>query len=217
MGIIVDLIIIAVLVLFISIGYKRGFTGSLIKLASFAIALVLAFVLYKPVANIVRENTSIDEKIESSIIDTFSKEKDEEEVENTENLPESIVQNISNEIENATIDARNNIVEQTAKSTTNTIINVGSGLVIFIAVRFILFIVSLFVREITKLPIIKQIDKTGGIIYGLIEGMVIIFIILGIISLTSIVWSNNVMVTAVTKSTIGEILYNNNLILKLLF
>ena len=62
MGIIVDLIIVAILILFILMGYKKGFTGSLIKLASFAIALVLAFVLYKPVANIVIEKTQIDEK-----------------------------------------------------------------------------------------------------------------------------------------------------------
>lgn len=223
MGIIVDLIIVAVLILFISIGYKKGLTGSLIKLASFAIALVLAFALYKPVSNIVRENTQIDEKIETVIISTFSKEagettnKETEDSENTDNLPETIVKNINNEIESATTEARNNIVNEAAKSTTNTIMNVGSGLVIFIAVRFILFIISLFVHQITKLPVIKQIDKVGGIAYGLIEGMAIILIVLGIISLTSVIWNNNIVVTAITKSTIGEILYNNNIILKILF
>ncbi len=221
MGIIVDLIIIAILILFISIGYRKGLTGSLIKLASFAIALVLAFILYKPVANIVRDNTQIDENIESAIISTFSKEEttnnDTDSNGNKDNLPETIVKNINNEIESATTEARNNIVKETAKNTTNTIINVGSGLVIFIAVRFILFIISLFVHEITKLPIIKQIDKVGGIGYGLVEGMVIILIILGIISLTSVVWSDNIVVTAITKSTIGDILYNNNIILKILF
>ena len=48
MGIIVDLIIIAVVLLFIFLGYKKGLTGSLIKLLSFIIAIVVAFVLYKP-------------------------------------------------------------------------------------------------------------------------------------------------------------------------
>lgn len=223
MGIIVDLIIVAVLILFISIGYKRGLTGSLIKLVSFAIALVLSFMLYKPVANIVRENTKIDETIESAIINTFGKENietttsEEKNGKNADNLPETIVKNINNEIENATTEARNSIVEGAAKDVTNTIINVGSGLVIYIAVRFILFIISLFAHEITKLPVIKQIDKAGGIVYGVVEGMAIILIILGLVSLTSVIWSNNIVVTAITKSTIGEILYNNNIILKILF
>lgn len=223
MGIIVDLIIVAVLILFISIGYKRGLTGSLIKLVSFAIALVLSFMLYKPVANIVRENTKIDETIESAIINTFGKENietttsEEKNGKNADNLPETIVKNINNEIENATTEARNSIVEGAAKDVTNTIINVGSGLVIYIAVRFILFIISLFAHEITKLPVIKQIDKAGGIVYGVVEGMAIILIILGLVSLTSVIWSNNIVVTAITESTIGGLLYNNNIILKILF
>ena len=63
MGIIVDLIIIVVVLLFIFLGYKKGLTGSLIKLLSFIIAIVVAFVLYKPVANAVIENTVIDDNI----------------------------------------------------------------------------------------------------------------------------------------------------------
>ena len=224
MGIIVDLIIIATLVLFILIGYKKGLTGSLIKLVSFAIALILAIVLYKPVANIIKQNTQIDETIETTIISTFSKDKVEDTTDNGDqkssketNLPETIIKNINNEIEHATIDVRNSIVEQTAKDTTNTIINIGSGLIIYIAIRFILFVISLFLKQITKLPLIKQADKIGGIGYGLIEGIVIICIILGIASLTSIIWENNIIVTAITKSTIGNAIYNNNIILKLLF
>ena len=84
MGIIVDLIIIAVLLLFVGMGYKKGLTGSLIKLASFAIALVLAFILYKPVGNMVIENTQIDEQIETlteiigELVKTYEELEEEE-------------------------------------------------------------------------------------------------------------------------------------------
>ena len=67
MGILMDLIIIAILVLSIIMGYKKGLTGSLIKLLSFIIAIVLAFVFYKPLANIVIENTQIDDNIKATI------------------------------------------------------------------------------------------------------------------------------------------------------
>ena len=40
MGVIVDLILIAILLAFMIIGYARGLAGSLIKLASFAIAMI---------------------------------------------------------------------------------------------------------------------------------------------------------------------------------
>lgn len=213
MGIIVDLIIIAVILLFVFIGYKKGLTGSLIKLVSFIIAMVLAFVLYKPVGNMIIENTNIDDNMQAKIIETFGVEETQEKSQISTNM----LENINNNIEQATQEARNNIVETTAKETTTTIIYAVSSLVIYIVARFVLFIISLFAKGITSLPLIKQIDRVGGIIYGAVEGLIIIYIALSIISLISVVWVDNPVTMAVIKSPLGNTLYNNNIILKLLF
>ena len=211
MGIIVDLIIIAVVLLFIFLGYKKGLTGSLIKLLSFIIAIVVAFVLYKPVANAVIENTVIDDNIRTTLRATLGVE---DKTENTEeNVPSTIMDNINQEIENATDEVKANVIDQT----TITIVNIGSGIVIFLAVRVILVIISLFAKILTDLPVIKQVDKLGGLAYGAIEGIVIVYAVLAVISLTSVIWANNAVVTAIAKSSLGEMLYNNNIILNLLF
>lgn len=217
MGIIVDLIIVLVLALFIFAGYKKGLTGSLIKLVSFVVAIALAFMLYKPIANIIKEKTSLAENIEQTIIQTFGKENVQEENVKEDNIPTSILNNISSEIENQTLETRNEIVQNTAKSMSITIINVASGIIVFLVARIVLFVISLFIKEITKLPIIKQVDKAGGIAYGILEGMIVIYIILGIISLLSFAWTDEVVIMqAIHESTIGEILYNNNIILNIL-
>ena len=209
MGIIVDLIIIAVVLLFIFLGYKKGLTGSLIKLLSFIIAIVVAFVLYKPVANAVIENTVIDDNIRTTLSATLGVE-----TENTEeNVPSTIMDNINKEIENATDEVKANVID----NTTITIVNIGSGIVIFLAVRVILVLISLFAKILTDLPVIKQVDKLGGLAYGAIEGIVIVYAVLAVISLTSVIWANNAVVTAIAKSSLGEMLYNNNIILNLLF
>lgn len=211
MGIIVDLIIIAVVLLFIFLGYKKGLTGSLIKLLSFIIAIVVAFVLYKPVANAVIENTVIDDNIRTTLRATLGVE---DKTENTEeNVPSTIMDNINKEIENATDEVKANVIDQT----TITIVNIGSGIVIFLAVRVILVLISLFAKILTDLPVIKQVDKLGGLAYGTIEGIVIVYAVLAVISLTSVIWANNAVVTAIAKSSLGEMLYNNNIILNLLF
>lgn len=211
MGIIVDLIIIAVVLLFIFLGYKKGLTGSLIKLLSFIIAIVVAFVLYKPVANAVIENTVIDDNIRTTLSATLGVE---DKTENTEeNVPSTIMDNINKEIENATDEVKANVIDHT----TITIVNIGSGIVIFLAVRVILVIISLFAKILTDLPVIKQVDKLGGLAYGAIEGIVIVYAVLAVISLTSVIWVNNAVVTAIAKSSLGEMLYNNNIILNLLF
>lgn len=216
MGIIVDLIIIGIILLFIGIGLKKGLAGSLIKLLSFAIALIVAVALYKPVSNAIMKNTQIDENIEQAIIATFGNEENSSEARQTE-MPNNIVENINKEIKNATNEARNQIVENTSKNISNTIINIGSGLGIYIIARFILFIIGIFVNQVTNLPILKQVDKIGGIAYGAIEGIAIVYVILAIISLFAVVQPENVIVEGILKSSIGSMLYNNNLILNILF
>ena len=68
MAIIIDLIIVALLAISIFIGYYKGLTKSLIRIFSFVIAIVVAAMFFKPVSNLVIDNTEIDDKIRESII-----------------------------------------------------------------------------------------------------------------------------------------------------
>ena len=216
MGIVVDFIIVIILALFVLFGYKRGLAGSLIKLLSFVIAIVVAFVLYIPIANSIEKNTQIDDNIKSSIINTLSG-NEEENGENNNQEENNLLQDIEQSIAETTQEAKTKIIEKTAEDTTKTVIRVGAWLVVFLCARIILIVVSFFVKGITKIPLIKQVDKIGGIAYGLIEGMLIIYVVLAIISLVSLMWINNGVVTAIQESFIGELLYNNNIIINLFF
>lgn len=217
MGIVVDLILVLVLLVFIFMGYKRGLTGSLLKLVSFAAAIVLALILYNPVANLVIENTNIDEKMAQSIIDIFSKNEENEEEEDNKGVQNTIINNISKEIENATEETRDSIVEQSARNSSIMVIKIGSAIVIFLVAKIALVVVSFFIKGITELPIIKQVDAIGGIAYGFIEGMLIIYIVLAIISFVGVLWEGNTAVDAIEKSVIGSMLYNNNIVVKIFF
>ena len=44
MSIIIDLVIIAIIALCVLIGYYKGLTGSLLKIVSFVLALIIAFI-----------------------------------------------------------------------------------------------------------------------------------------------------------------------------
>ena len=81
MGIVIDIIIIAIFLICIGIGYVKGLTGSLLKIISFILALVIAFILFKPIANFVIDNTNWDESLEQTIkemlIETPEENKEE--------------------------------------------------------------------------------------------------------------------------------------------
>ena len=60
MGIIVDIILIAILCTCIFFGYKRGLIGVIVKLFSFVIALAISLILFKPIS-ILAELSSSEE------------------------------------------------------------------------------------------------------------------------------------------------------------
>ena len=219
MSIIVDLVVIAILVINLLIGYKRGLTGSILKIASFVIAIILVAILYKPVGNLVMQTTNWDEDLQTSIEQMLEGEiKEDGTIEKEEsNLPNAMVQYINEQIVKVADEAKGQIIPTVAKDITITIIYAASAVGIFIIARIALGIVTILMKWITELPIIKQVDKTGGIIYGILAGLVIVWIIFAIISFISPMVENTGLIEAISKSYIATIFYNNNLLLQILF
>lgn len=220
MGIIIDLIIVAIFIVCIGIGYFKGLTGSLLKIVSFVLALVIAFVLFKPVANFIVDHTNWDENLEQAIKEMLIKENEPAEKEQTQeeqSMPDVITNYINDAVEKAGTEAKNAIVESTAREVAVTIINTGVLISLFLISRIILLLVKGLAELLTKLPVIKQFDKIGGILYGLIEALVISYVILAIVSFVSPMLAGTPVVKGIQESYVGSMMYNNNLLLKIIF
>jgi len=217
MSILIDIIIIAIIGVCIFLGYKRGLIGVIFKILSFFIAVIVALVLFKPVSYFVINNTKIDEQIESSIIEIIEGTKEEateEEKEKSENTPDVIMEYINSNIEKVANEAKTNIAQTVASDITINIINAGVIIILFIIARIVLIFIKIVSDAIAELPIIKQFNKLGGTIYGILEGFFIVYTILAIISLfVPIATLQNL----ISNSIIGSILYNHNIILMILF
>ena len=205
MAIAVDLMVLSIVLLFVFLGYKRGLVKVAFKLCTFFIAIILAFMLYKPVAKIVIENTNIDETIETKITDKILPEgkTETDEVDLSESLPTIILKNSEN------------TVQSIAKSCSNTLIETACLVLIFIITKIVLKFVTALADLIAKLPILKQFNKLGGTIYGIIEGFFIVFLGFAVISLIAPMLDVSVL-EAINSSTLGSICYNNNILLKII-
>ena len=93
MSIVLDLIVILIIALFTFIGYKQGLIKTAIKITSFFIAIIIALVLYKPVSALIIKNTTIDDKIESTIIEKITPEgmKPEDEASEATKIPQGFI------------------------------------------------------------------------------------------------------------------------------
>ena len=214
MSIIVDIVILAILALCLILGYKRGLTGSLIKILSFVVSLVIAFVLFIPVSNVIINNTQIDENLEQSIRELIIQENTNSTEESK--MPEAITDYISEKVEQAADGAKESIVNSTATDVAQTIVRAGTWIALFIIARILLIFLRFITSLIAKLPVIKQFDKLGGIIYGLLEALIIVYVLLAIISFVAPM-TNGTLSEAIDSSILGNLMYNNNLLLKIIF
>ena len=210
MGILLDLMIVCILIISTIIGYKRGLINVVFNLCAFLVALILTFILYKPVTNFLVENTEIDDKIESVIIENG--------IISVEDNSDNVATNYINQyLPDGVTDITDDIIEETATVVAQKIVGIIAFLILLIVIRLLLIFVRGLVNGIASLPIIKQFNELGGLIYGIFIGFVWIFIILAVLFFVVSINNNGIIQDAVNSSFIAKFLYENNIILNFIF
>lgn len=219
MSIIIDLILIGIILLSTFLGYKKGLIGVAFKIVSFIIALIVTLILFKPISNYIITNTHIASNIENAIVEKLSSTQIEEgqiKKESTD-LPNVVVDYINGGIQNTVNQAKDNIIKIVAKNLTETAINIVVMIGIFIITRLILLFAKAILEVVSEIPIVKQFNEVGGIIYGIIRAIILIYVILAIISLILPMLDKTAILNAINNSILTKILYNNNIILMIFF
>ena len=197
MGIVVDLIIIAIIALSAFLGYRKGFVTLAIKFFAFIIAIAITFIIYKPVSNVVINVTQIDESIENSILEKANE----------------IMTNEENETSNKMLeDAKTGILPQTAREISVNIVTGGVVLILFIAVRIALKFVTALANIVAKLPIIKQFNEMGGLLYGVLRGVLVVYIAMLLIGVVGQINPQNSIHQNINESYVGKMMYENNVL-----
>lgn len=215
MGIVLDLILIVSLALSIFFGYKKGLIGVAFNLCAFLVAIIVTWILYNPVTNLVINNTEIDDGIKNAIIEkgVIKHEENDEKKQEDNKVNEYIEQYITAPVTNTT----NSVVEETAKIISEKLVAIGVAIVLFIIVRIALILLKFVAEAIAKLPIIKQCNKAGGLVYGAIRGMFMIYIFLAILFLVMSVNNSGTIANMINSSIVSKVLYENNLLLNIIF
>lgn len=89
-------------------------------------------------------------------------------------------------------------------------------LILLIISRFFLLFIRFAAELIANLPFIKLFNKSGGLIYGLIKGFLVIYLILAVFSIISPLISSWGIIDAIQDSTLGSKMYNNNIIVNII-
>lgn len=218
---VVDIVIILIVLFFVLIGKKRGFALSLLSTCSIILSIVISLFLYQPVETYLRENTELKEQISNAIISSMNNEDKSDQESTNENQQgesegkgffNSLINNYVNLGKEKAEETKNQVVQQTAENITENILKVLSFVIVYILVTLILLILKFALKIFTKLPVINQIDKIGGIVLGFAEGVIIVYIIIAIISIVVPEKKDGNISQKIDESYIGRYVYNNNVI-----
>lgn len=229
MGIYIDIIAVLIIVIAAAVAYFKGFVKTFFGFISTILAIALACLFCKTLATYIKENTEVDDFIMKSIIsinggmsgdtaddivgDTSSGDYGED---NTSlSLAESIP-NTLNEmfgLDKIKEEATTNIVNKI----TDIVINILSWLIIYAVTRIVLLILTLVFDGIMSLPILKTINNLTGLVLGAIMGIFRVYFILAIIYFVSNIANIANIVSAINTSTLVAQMYNNNLLINLIF
>jgi len=208
MGILLDIIVLGIIIINTFIGYKRGLINVIFNLCAFLVALIITIFLYTPITHFVIENTELDNKIESVIIE---KGVTNEGIDSREDsvIDKYISQSVNN--------TKNDIVQSTSTIIAQKIIGILVAIMLFIVVRILLTLVKALVNGIASLPIIKQLNEIGGLAYGVLMGVILVYVLLAVLFFVVSVNSTGTIANAINTSIISKILYSNNVILNIIF
>ena len=198
MGIIIDLVIILFILASVFLGYKKGLISLGINLCAFVIAIVITIILYRPIVAIVINSTTIDEKLQETI---------------QTNVENFIAENNNNNVKNGIIEsARNGMLPEASRTLAINIINGITMILLFVIARICLIFVSALANAISKLPILNQFNKLGGIIYGLLRGFLIIYVILMLINLIAVINPKSSIIGMIDETYLAKTMSTYNVL-----
>lgn len=124
---------------------------------------------------------------------------------------------IGDEMGNLIEETTDSVVQYMSVQISHKIISVIVFFALFTIIRLLLYIIRNYIELVANLPIIRVVNGSGGMVYGVIRGFFIIYITFALLSLIMPIVGNTIITEAIQKSLIGSKMFNHNIILNLIF
>lgn len=206
MNYIVLIVAIAILALSAWRGYQVGIVKMVLYIVTLILTIILAGALLRPVSLLIKNNTSLYQNIEHSVAEVIG----EYEIIDADSLkslpfPEYMIENITS---GSTESLRNMAAAVVADQIFNAIIYICLDIIVYIVIRIIMGTFNV----VTKLPVIKEINRLAGLVVGILEGILLLWLFCLVLQACgSESWAQQIFVQ-INNSAFLSWIYNNNLV-----
>lgn len=220
------IVVIVILAGFTVYSYQRGFVKSALSMTLFLITILLVNLINPYVTEFIMEQTPAYENLKDSCMEIYAP-KNQEEIK-TEGSDEEIINSypIANVLKKQMIEDNNAaqyqllnvsaIEEYIAAYIAKTIISSASYILTFILVSILLRVVMAALDILTHLPVLKEINKTIGGVLGLVEGLIIVWLVFIAADIFGTTEFGISVQQQISSNTLLQFLSDNNIIWKLM-
>lgn len=202
----IDILTAAVFIVFIIIGCKKGLLRSLYGIAALAASIIIAYLLYPYIKSIISDGLFGD-WIRSMVHTRYVEPGLASDSLSSAALPEYVRSMVAT--------GRIELDSALTVFISDLVLNLFSFIAVFIVTRILISILGKVLHLISKLPVIRFFDKIGGAIFGLIESLLVLYLIFTIIYAVTPLRDNPVTKTYISDSTLTKTMYENNPLVEL--
>ncbi len=216
------IVVLAILIINGLMGMKAGLIKTVFSLFSMIIAVVLTLWVSPYINNYMRNSDNIYEGISSKVVKMlpFSEkeivDKGQEEFIQQLSLPQSLKDSL---IKNNTAKvykemAIDSFQDYVSNYLTGVIINGMAFIITFVIVLILLWVICFALNIVSKLPLLNQINKTAGLVAGLVHGLVVVWIFFILITVFGSTEPGQRALEMIGQDQTLSFIYNNNYLLK---
>ncbi len=216
-----DFAVLIIIAVFTFIGLKNGFLYSVFRLLSYILSVIFAVKFY-PVLSGILQKTVLFDSVKMSVIRGLMKQQ----VQTVSNAKETAAQtvvdglklpgflkdSILEHIQKSNIIDFSGIINAIGSEIASLVMNILSLIIIYALIRFGLVFAKVVIKTIARVPVFRQLDKTGGIVLGAIEGILAVYVLCAVLILFSAFPKFSSSIEDIEKSLFAGHFYENNFI-----
>jgi uncharacterized membrane protein required for colicin V production len=221
---IIDAIIALIILFFVFIGFKNGFTHTIFHTLGWIAAIIAAVFLQKPFGNFLENHTTIyghmydkTEGLLTSLVDKVLGAKTGD-----ASTADSIygVSNIPGVLNDAMQNATEKVTPIAASQATDILFAIVTFLILLFLTKLVFFtLTAIFSKKYRKKGIVGGLDGLAGAVLGIAQAALLIFALLALLLPVSYIVNPsayNWVIHSMDRSIFSQYLYENNPLLYLL-
>lgn len=211
MGTIIDVLVLLLFIISFFVMAKKGFVKAVYSISGHILTFILVAVLLTPATDML-STTSLGDTVSKNVSKIVLQEGNQtaqevkDEAKDETSLAPVIEKNLAAQgIEAAT--------QRAVPYITGIVMKILTAILLFIAIRIAVALIFALLDTFFKIPVLSQLNSLAGGIAGIINSLIIIYVICGILSL-NFEWANNLRVF-VDRTTVLKYFYINNLLINI--